>query len=95
MASQQHQPQNILVIAANGKTGRRVARQLESRGESEVTASEIGERVMEALKGLDDVAYVRFASVYRNFSEARDFEAFVTELAQSVGKGGAHEGEDD
>ncbi|ORE96500.1 transcriptional regulator NrdR [Acuticoccus yangtzensis] len=72
-----------------------LVRQLESRGESEVTASEIGERVMEALKGLDDVAYVRFASVYRNFSEARDFEAFVTELAQSVGKGGAHEGEDD
>jgi len=62
-----------------------IVRQLEAGGESEVPAAEIGDRVMEALKAVDDVAYVRFASVYRNFSEARDFEAFVAELAETVG----------
>jgi transcriptional repressor NrdR len=62
-----------------------IVRQLEAGGESEVGAAEIGDRVMEALKAIDDVAYVRFASVYRNFSEARDFEAFVAELAETVG----------
>ena len=61
-----------------------IVRQLESSGESEVTAAEIGESVMDALRALDDVAYVRFASVYRNFSEARDFEAFVSDLAETV-----------
>jgi len=61
-----------------------IVRQLESFGESEVSAAEIGELVMEALRTLDDVAYVRFASVYRNFSEARDFEAFVADLAETV-----------
>ena len=58
-----------------------VVRQLESLGESEITSDQIGHLVMEGLKGLDDVAYVRFASVYRNFREAKDFEAFVGELA--------------
>ncbi|UOM33789.1 transcriptional regulator NrdR [Acuticoccus sp. I52.16.1] len=72
-----------------------LVRQLEAGGESEVTAAEIGDRVMEALKGIDDVAYVRFASVYRNFSEARDFEAFVTELAQNVGQGRGAAGADE
>ena len=62
-----------------------LVRQLEAGGESEVSAAHIGDRVMDALKGVDDVAYVRFASVYRNFSEARDFEAFVSELAETVG----------
>lgn len=61
-----------------------IVRQLESSGESEVSAAVIGELVMEALRTLDDVAYVRFASVYRNFSEARDFEAFVADLAETV-----------
>ena len=61
-----------------------IVRQLESSGESEVSAADIGENVMEALRTLDDVAYVRFASVYRNFSEARDFEAFVSDLAETV-----------
>ncbi len=51
-----------------------IQRQLETGGEAEVTASRIGELVMEGLKGLDPVAYIRFASVYRDFSEARDFE---------------------
>lgn len=58
-----------------------IVRQLESRGEGEIPAQEIGLLVMEGLKNLDDVAYVRFASVYRDFREAKDFEAFVGELA--------------
>jgi len=58
-----------------------IVRQLESRGEAEIPAEEIGLLVMDGLRGLDDVAYVRFASVYRDFREAKDFEAFVGELA--------------
>jgi transcriptional repressor NrdR len=54
-----------------------IQRQLELSGESEVTASRIGELVMEGLKAIDSVAYIRFASVYRDFGEARDFEAFA------------------
>lgn len=54
-----------------------IQRQLETLGETEVTSKRIGELVMEGLKGLDSVAYIRFASVYRDFSEARDFEAFA------------------
>ncbi|HEU0045480.1 transcriptional regulator NrdR [Sphingomonas sp.] len=61
-----------------------IQRQLETGGESEVTSKRIGELVMDGLKGLDSVAYIRFASVYRDFSEARDFEAF----AGSVGEVG-------
>ena len=57
-----------------------IVRQLESSGESEVPSAEIGRLVMEALKGLDDVAYVRFASVYRNFREAKDFQDLLCEL---------------
>lgn len=58
-----------------------IVRQLESTGESEVTSEQIGHLVMEGLRGLDAVAFVRFASVYRNFREAKDFEEFVGELA--------------
>ncbi len=58
-----------------------IVRQLESSGESEITSEQIGHLVMEGLRGLDDVAYVRFASVYRNFREAKDFETFVGELS--------------
>jgi transcriptional repressor NrdR len=58
----------------------RVVRKLEGLGESEVPSSVIGEFVMEELKALDSVAYVRFASVYRNFSETRDFEKAIAEL---------------
>ena len=54
--------------------------QLESQGDGDISTDRIGELVMEGLKGLDDVAYVRFASVYRNFREARDFNAIVGEL---------------
>jgi transcriptional repressor NrdR len=58
-----------------------IVRQLESLGESEIRSEQIGELVMEGLKSLDDVAYVRFASVYRNFREAKDFENIIGELA--------------
>ena len=54
-----------------------IQRQLETLGESEITSKRIGELVMDGLKALDSVAYIRFASVYRDFSEARDFEAFA------------------
>lgn len=57
-----------------------IVRQLESIGEGEVTSQMIGELVMEGLKGLDDVAYVRFASVYRNFREAKEFSELLDEL---------------
>jgi transcriptional repressor NrdR len=70
-----------------------IVRQLESAGDAEVPAARIGELAMEALRQIDDVAYVRFASVYRNFSEARDFEAFVADLARTV-KARAGAGED-
>jgi transcriptional repressor NrdR len=58
-----------------------LVRQLESSGESEVASSTIGGLVMEALRGLDPVAYVRFASVYRDFREAADFQEVLTEIA--------------
>jgi transcriptional repressor NrdR len=57
-----------------------IVSQLESLGETEVTSEQVGETIMAALKTLDHVAYVRFASVYRNFSEASDFGAIVDEL---------------
>lgn len=56
-----------------------IQRQLETSGESEIPTKAIGEMVMENLKDLDQVGYVRFASVYRNFREAKDFETFVEE----------------
>jgi transcriptional repressor NrdR len=59
-----------------------VVRQLESAGETEVQSDDVGRLVMDRLKELDDVAYVRFASVYRNFREAKDFELFIDELAE-------------
>jgi transcriptional repressor NrdR len=57
-----------------------IIRRLESSGESDVKSKRIGELVMDGLSTLDSVAYVRFASVYRNFREARDFEDFVGTL---------------
>jgi transcriptional repressor NrdR len=59
----------------------KIVRELESLGESEVTSETIGEIVMEHLRTLDDVAYVRFASVYRNFREPKDFEQALAELS--------------
>jgi transcriptional repressor NrdR len=61
-----------------------IVRQLESLGEVEVTSEQIGEFVMEGLKGLDDVAFVRFASVYRNFAGADDFRSFLAELREQA-----------
>jgi transcriptional repressor NrdR len=58
-----------------------IVRQLESLGESEIKSEQIGALVMEGLKNLDDVAYVRFASVYKNFREAKDFEEIIDELS--------------
>jgi transcriptional repressor NrdR len=63
------------------QTVSKIVRELESLGETDVSSEAIGEIVMEHLRGLDDVAYVRFASVYRNFREARDFEAVLGELS--------------
>ena len=58
----------------------KIVRELESLGENEISTETIGEIIMEHLRALDDVAYVRFASVYRNFREAKDFRAVLGEL---------------
>ena len=64
-----------------------IVRRLENLGESEVPAKLVGELVMEGLYALDQVGYVRFASVYRNFREAKDFEEFLGEMSiQSDGE---------
>lgn len=57
-----------------------IQRRLESLGESEIPSTVVGEMVMDALRTLDHVAYIRFASVYKNFREAKDFEDFVGKL---------------
>ena len=57
-----------------------IVRRLENSGESEIKTNLIGEYIMEALSNLDQVAYVRFASVYKNFREAKDFEDFLGNL---------------
>ena len=62
-----------------------IQRRLESSGESEIRSETVGELVMEALSNLDPVAYVRFASVYKNFREARDFEDFVGQIGGEEG----------
>ena len=62
------------------QTVSKIVRELEGLGETDVSSEAIGEIVMEHLRGLDDVAYVRFASVYRNFREAKDFHDVLGEL---------------
>ena len=57
-----------------------IQRQIETRGDSEIEAKLIGEMVMDGLRQIDSVAYIRFASVYRDFSEARDFEEFASSI---------------
>ena len=57
-----------------------IVRQLEAMGEDDIESSEIGRLVMEGLKNIDEVAYVRFASVYKDFQEAKDFEGFLREM---------------
>jgi len=63
-----------------------IQRQVEIAGESEVPSSRIGAMVMEGLRQLDSVAYIRFASVYRDFSEARDFEEFASAINAAGGQ---------
>ncbi|MHA6719196.1 transcriptional regulator NrdR [Sphingomonas sp. RS6] len=62
-----------------------IQRQLETTGDAEIPSQRIGELVMDALKGLDSVAYIRFASVYKDFREAKDFEDFAGNVSE-VGK---------
>jgi transcriptional repressor NrdR len=64
-----------------------IQRQVETSGESEVASARIGELVMEGLRQIDSVAYIRFASVYRDFSEARDFEEFASNVRDFGGAG--------
>ena len=61
-----------------------IQRQLETSSEGEVGATRIGELVMAGLKGLDSVAYIRFASVYKDFAEARDFEEFAGSVTEAA-----------
>ena len=61
-----------------------IQRQVETAGEAEVPSARIGELVMDGLRGIDSVAYIRFASVYRDFSEARDFEEFASTVAEAA-----------
>ena len=63
-----------------------IQRQLETQGETEIHSQRIGEMVMDGLKGLDSVAYIRFASVYKDFREAKDFEEFAGSV-NAVAKG--------
>ncbi|MEQ1509981.1 MAG: transcriptional regulator NrdR [Sphingopyxis sp.] len=63
-----------------------IQRQLETQSDGEVATDDIGAQVMEALKQIDSVAYIRFASVYRDFSEARDFEDFAATLREFGGE---------
>ena len=69
-----------------------IVRGLESQGENEISSQIIGEKVMEALRKLDEVAYVRFASVYKNFREARDFETVLGEISGGGVVGPHHPG---
>ncbi len=64
-----------------------IVRQLESRGETDIESSVVGELVMKALKALDEVAYVRYASVYRDFRQTQDFARFLGE--EGLNEGGA------
>ncbi|MDY7099109.1 MAG: transcriptional regulator NrdR, partial [Pseudomonadota bacterium] len=61
-----------------------IQRQVETAGEAELPSAKLGEMVMDGLRGIDSVAYIRFASVYRDFSEARDFEEFASTVAEAA-----------
>ncbi len=63
-----------------------IQRQLETLGESEIDSKRIGEFVMDGLMALDSVAYIRFASVYKDFSEAKDFEDFAGSVVEAAQK---------
>lgn len=72
-----------------------IVRRLESMGENDVKSDVVGKLVMEGLRTLDDVAYVRFASVYKNFREAKDFEELLGELGEDEASGELVDFEDD
>ncbi|ARS29021.1 transcriptional regulator NrdR [Sphingomonas sp. KC8] len=59
-----------------------IQRQIETSGESEIAAAQVGAMVMDGLKALDSVAYIRFASVYKDFTEAKDFEDFAGSVVE-------------
>ena len=61
-----------------------IQRQVETAGESEIPSTRIGEMVMDGLRQLDSVAYIRFASVYRDFGEAKDFEEFASTVQEAA-----------
>jgi len=63
-----------------------IIRRLESSGETEIASEDIGLQVLEALKGLDDVAFVRYASVYRDFTHIEDFSAAITQVAAKIAR---------
>ena len=63
-----------------------IQRQVETMGDAEIPSARIGEMVMEGLRRLDSVAYIRFASVYRDFGEARDFEEFASAIQEAGGR---------
>jgi transcriptional repressor NrdR len=63
-----------------------IQRQIETSGDSEIASARIGELVMDGLKALDPVAYIRFASVYKDFTEARDFEEFAGSVGEAGGE---------
>jgi transcriptional repressor NrdR len=63
-----------------------IQRQVETSGEPEIRSGKIGELVMDGLKALDSVAYIRFASVYKDFTEAKDFEDFAGSVVEAAGK---------
>jgi transcriptional repressor NrdR len=66
-----------------------IQRQIETLGDAEIPSTKIGEMVMDGLRQLDSVAYIRFASVYRDFSEARDFEEFASAIQEAGGRDAA------
>lgn len=65
-----------------------IVRKLENRNDAEISSQDVGSLVMEGLKALDGVAYIRYASVYRDFREARDFQRVLGELGDSLARAG-------
>src|SRR3569832_2183077 len=81
---EREQLRELTVIERIGQMVSKVVRELESLGENEVSSEASGEAVMNELRDVDDVAYVRFASVYKNFREAKDFEQALAELSDET-----------
>ncbi len=75
------QLREVTVVKSGGEG---IQRQVETAGEAEIPSKRIGEMVMNGLRQLDSVAYIRFASVYRDFSEARDFEEFASTVQEAA-----------